>query len=482
LGLGECQYWLWSRRRWIHTPHTPTQEQIDTANAFSTKAASLEQALEADPANEALTDELAQVRGQLTELSDSLRYFDPEKQALAGCVISIDFEGGVDTLIGIVAKGDQKKIARIDARRAVETAKDDEARRREKEALEAVASDDDDTTRHPIHSPNGDGTTAIIIDPAAGTVTVAGLPVIENDDTSDNDDTNASGTRPEPEAPLSNIPAFEPPPWNEDPPAPEYETDFTQRMMQDLTSARTRVLRCGVSGDVDTALALAVYALGTHQMARTGPIGLSVHAFGSFVYADYDALIERRDILAAACTQTEPEWFAWCMGQSRDVLLEAQAILIASALDLSHSATTPHCTRKQAIADTLATRLQVDMAKHWSPTIDFFMGLTKAQIIDAIQSAPVNADNTDVKGRAAFAKHLANQKKDDLAVIATQALEGTGWLPDVLRTRGLIDRSGVSVVSTDVDADPRFEVTDMGLEALASAEAVAPDLAGVAAE
>jgi ParB/RepB/Spo0J family partition protein len=473
--------------------HTPTQEQIDTANALSTKAASLEQALEADPANEALTYELAQVRGQLTELSDSLRHFDPEKQALAGCVISIDFEGHVDTIIGIIAKGDQKKIARIDARRAAEKAKADEARRHDKEALEAVAvavasieGDDngEDTPRHPIHRSTGDGTTAIIIDPAAGTVTVTGRPMGDTNtsaDQNDEDDTIASGNRPEPEAPLSIIPAFEPPPWNEDPPAPDYETDFTQKMMQDLTSARTRVLRNALSGDVDAALALAVYGLGAHQIAHTGPIGLSVHAFGSFVYADYDALIERREILMAACTNTEPEWFAWCMAQSRDVLLEVQAIVIASSLDLSHSATTPHCTRKQAIADTLATRLQINMASHWSPNIDFFMGLTKAQIIDIIQAAPVNADNTDTRGKAVFAKHLASQKKDDLAVIATQALEGTGWLPDVLVTSGLV-AVACGDVATDADAEPRFEVTDIGLEALASAEAVAPDLAGVAAE
>jgi ParB/RepB/Spo0J family partition protein len=476
--------------------HTPTQEQIDAANTLSTKAASLEQALEVDPTNEALTDELAQVRGQLTDLSDSLRYFDPEKQALAGCVISIDFEGHVDTIIGIIAKGDQKKIARIDARRVADNAKADEARRREKEALEAIAvatvdgDDNGDTTRHPIHRPNGDGTTAIIIDPAAGTVTVAGRPMGETDtsaDQNDEDDT-ASGNRPEPEAPLSNIPAFEPPPWNEDPPAPDYETDFTQKMMQDLTSARTRVLRNALSGDVDAALALAVYGLGAHQIARTGPIGLSVHAFGSFVYADQDALIERREILIAGCTNTEPEWFAWCMAQSREMLLEVQAILIASALDLSHSATTPphssnNCTRKQAIAGALAARLQINMASHWSPNIDFFMGLTKAQIIDIIQSAPVNTDNTDTRGKAVFAKHLASQKKDDLAVIATQALEGAGWLPDVLVTAALVSVAAGDV-ATDADAEPRFEVTDMGLEALGSAEAVAPDMdmAGVAAE
>jgi hypothetical protein len=35
-------------------------------------------------------------------------------------------------------------------------------------------------------------------------------------------------------------------------------------------------------------------------------------------------------------------------------------------------------------------------------------------------------------------------------------------------------------VATDADAEPRFEVTEIGLEALASAEAVAPDVAGVA--
>lgn len=468
----------------------PTEQQIAAARVLQDRAADIERALEADPTDEGPITELESIRNTLRGMSETLSYFDPEKQALAGCVISIDFEGHVDTIIGIIAKGDQKKIARIDARRAAEKAKADEARRREKAALEAVSvavatvqgDDTGDTAQQQIHRSNGDGTTAIIIDPAAGTVTVAGRPMGDSDTGADQhgeDDT--SGNRPEPEAPLTNIPAFEQPPWDEDPPAPDYETDFTQKMMQDLTSARTRVLRCALSGDVDAALALAVYGLGAHQIAHTGPIGLSVHAFGSFVYADQDALIERREILMAACTNTEPEWFTWCMAQSREVLLEVQAILIASSLDLSHSATTAHCTRKQAIADALATRLQINMASHWSPNIDFFMGLTKAQIIDIIGSAPVNADNPDTRSKSVFAKHLASQKKDDLAVIATQALEGTGWLPDVFVTAGLVSVA-CSDVATDADSEPRFEVTDMGLEALASAEAVALDLAGVAAE
>jgi ParB/RepB/Spo0J family partition protein len=435
--------------------HTPTQEQIDEANALSEKAKALDCGLEADPSNEELTNELAAVRTSLTDLSDSLCYFDPEKQALAGCVISIDFEGQVDTIVGVVARGDQKKIARIDARRIADKAKADEARRRDKEALEAQADP------RPIDdTPVSDGITTIIIDPAEGSVTVAGRPV--TDDNGHDDDERVTDIRtddqPEPpQQPLSNIPAFEPPPWDEDPPIPVFETDYSQRMMQELTSVRTRALRVALSGDPDTALALAVYALGSHQIAHTGPIGLSVHAFASFVNADNDNLIERREILMAACTNTEPEWFMWCMAQTRDVLLEVQAILIASSMDLSHSATTPHCTRKQSIADTLATRLQVDMRNHWSVNIDYFMGLTKAQIITAIEAAPVNVANTDIKGKAVFAKHLASQKKDDLAVIATQALEGTGWLPDVIATKGLLD---VVDAANGEDLDPTINSGD----------------------
>jgi ParB/RepB/Spo0J family partition protein len=449
--------------------HTPSEDQIVQAQIWSQRAGHLEQALETNPDDEALSDELTTLRDNLKALHDSLCYFDPEKQALAGCVISIDFEGGIDTIVGIVAKGDQKKIARIDARQAAEKAKAEEARRREKERLEAKATNVE-TTPAPKAS---DGTTAIIIDPAAGTVTMAGESVANEPM-----EPEAEAFDPiQPEAPVCNIPAFQPPPWDEDPPAPVFDTDYSQRQMSDLTSVRTRALRLALSGDVDAALAMAVYALGCHQIARTGAIGLSVHAYGSYTYADHDTLIERRDILMAACTQTEPAWFAWCMAQTRDVLLEVQAILIASTLDLAHTATTPTCTRKQAIADTLSTRLQVDMTTHWTVNIDYFMGLTKAQIITAIEAAPINAANTDVKGKAAFSKHLANMKKDDLAVIATQALEGTGWLPDVIATKGL-------VTAPSLDGEPAFEVTEAGLEALAAAEAVAPDveMAGVAAE
>jgi hypothetical protein len=51
-------------------------------------------------------------------------------------------------------------------------------------------------------------------------------------------------------------------------------------------------------------------------------------------------------------------------------------------MDLCHAATTPHCTRRQAIADTLATRLQVSMTQHWAVNIDYFVGLGR---VDELQ-------------------------------------------------------------------------------------------------
>ncbi|NJR20630.1 MAG: hypothetical protein HC777_03750 [Hyphomonadaceae bacterium] len=246
--------------------------------------------------------------------------------------------------------------------------------------------------------------------------------------------------------------------------------------MNELTAARTRAIRNHLCAAPDVALALSVYTLGCHFMAMTGPIGMAVHAFVCLSNADAEPLAYKREGLHTLDLH-EKKWFDWCMGQCAETLLDAQATLIASTLDLSHSGTTPICRRKQEVADSLTTRLQVDMTKYWSPTTDFFMGLTKAQIADAIMESPAVVELPSAKDRKAFEVILAGKRKDELALMAAQALEGSGWLPGVIATAGLVD-------VTNFDAEPAFEITEEGLEALVAAEAVMPDLdvAGIAAE
>lgn len=45
-----------------------------------------------------------------------------------------------------------------------------------------------------------------------------------------------------------------------------------------------------MAADPGTGLALAVYALGAQQIAREGPVGLSVHAFGCLLSSDAEPL------------------------------------------------------------------------------------------------------------------------------------------------------------------------------------------------
>jgi hypothetical protein len=176
----------------------------------------------------------------------------------------------------------------------------------------------------------------------------------------------------------------------------------------------------------------------------------------------------------------EVGWFGWCMAQNADTLLATLAILIAATLDLSHTGAFAAATRRQAVADTLATRLQLDMTGWWRPDEAFFTGLTKAKITDAILNSPAaQALKTDAD-REAFTKQLAAKRKDELAVMAAQMLDGSDrsgrgpgdlgpggrWLPEPLRTAGLVP----------VHGDPCFAVTDEGLQALAASEAVEPDV------
>ncbi|MFN9072631.1 MAG: hypothetical protein ACK5WK_01965, partial [Hyphomonadaceae bacterium] len=153
------------------------------------------------------------------------------------------------------------------------------------------------------------------------------------------------------------------------------------------------------------------------------------HAFVCHSYSDAEALVSKRDTLKTLDLYEE-DWFDWCLAQGPEVLLQTQALLIASTIDLSHSGNTPICRRKQEVADTLATRLQFDMTKWWVPTSDFFMGLNKAQIADAIMESSAVSELPTAKDREAFEAKLASKRKDELALMAAQTLDGTGWLPD----------------------------------------------------
>ena len=413
-------------------------------------------------------EDIPNLQASIAALVSACQLWDPEKLPLAGCVISVDHDGKAVTTIGVVTPADQRKINRLDARRAQDKAKAEAARRREKELLEAEAVEGTPPTEGPCAiQPSPDGVTVITIDPAAGSERVAGQS--DGKTTPKEDISPAAETGSQVPAPSAST--EERPPWEDDEPTPTSISGFTQKTLNELTAARTRAIRTHLCAAPDVALALSVYTLGCHFMAMTGPVGMAVHALVCLSNADAEPLASKREALHALDLHEE-KWFDWCMAQSAEVLLQTQATLIASTLDLSHSGNTPICRRKQEVAGILATRLQVDMIKWWAPTSDFFMGLNKAQITDAIMESPAVLGLPTEKDREAFTATFASKRKDELALMAAQTLDGTGWLPSVIRTDGLID---VAVH----DDTPAFEVTEEGLAALAEADAIEPDLQSV---
>ncbi|MCQ9157204.1 ParB/RepB/Spo0J family partition protein [Acidomonas methanolica] len=86
-------------------------------------------------------------------------------------------------------------------------------------------------------------------------------------------------------------------------------------------------------------------------------------------------------------------------------------------------------SERLARADRLATALRLDLAEAgWRPTVDNYLGrVTKARILEAVREA---------RGDKA-AVHIAHLKKAEMAEAAERLLDGSGWLPEALRTKGL---------------------------------------------
>jgi ParB family chromosome partitioning protein len=123
--------------------------------------------------------------------------------------------------------------------------------------------------------------------------------------------------------------------------------------------------------------------------------------------------------------QDPADLWGWLIAQST----EDRAALFAFCVGCGVNALyLPHERRVAAFdhADCLAEHLALDMRDYWRATVESYFGkVTKTQILAAVHEA---------KGEAT-AQMIEHLKKADMASEAERLLEGSGWLPEVLRTR-----------------------------------------------
>ncbi|KAA8385953.1 chromosome partitioning protein ParB [Acetobacter sp. DmW_136] len=102
-------------------------------------------------------------------------------------------------------------------------------------------------------------------------------------------------------------------------------------------------------------------------------------------------------------------------------------------------------TERLKRADRLALALSLDMVEAgWQPTVENYLGrVTKACILQAIREA---------RGDEVAAR-IAHLKKPDMAREAERVLEGSGWLPEALRTVGGAGQAPVEPVTAGEDVE-----------------------------
>ena len=217
---------------------------------------------------------------------------------------------------------------------------------------------------------------------------------------------------------------------------------LSDRLMTELTTHRTLALRDAVANDPDVALRTALHALCLKLFYRYGfDTCLEIEA-KSILFGNASGLSDTAS--AKAIDARHKHWAGQMPKNSADLWdvvadldSDSRQALFAHCVGLTVNAVHQSYDRRPKAlqhADRLATAVRLDMATAgWISTADSYLGrVTKARILDAVREA---------KGDKA-ADRIAHLKKAEMAKEAERLLDGTGWLPEPLRTADLEQTDG----------------------------------------
>lgn len=210
-------------------------------------------------------------------------------------------------------------------------------------------------------------------------------------------------------------------------------SEFSEKLMRDLTSHRTAALQAALMQNPHVALATLV-----HRMAETvfsqygaGNDVVKVHVRATSDYAlAQDATDYENSPAGTLLSRAATEWgdrlpgnpeamFRWLLGQDRETLLELLAYCTARSID-AVTGRERACDQSDAIAQALG----LDMADWWVPSAANYLGsVSKAKAVQAVQEA-TGVDCTQT---------VAGMKKPDAVAYCAAKLEGSRWLPAPLR-------------------------------------------------
>ncbi|WP_084267430.1 ParB/RepB/Spo0J family partition protein [Azohydromonas lata] len=213
------------------------------------------------------------------------------------------------------------------------------------------------------------------------------------------------------------------------------KADYSEKLLRQLTAHRTAALRATLADSPAVALRVLAYQLavqtGLSSRCASGDRPVEIRADTA------DVRKEGAD-LAKCKAQQEMEahqerWgnllpgdqrslLAWVLAADDSQVLDLLAVCTASTLNTVQGREAP-----QPIADAIAAAVDLDMADWWEPTAESCLNsVPKAKVVDAVHEA----------AGAEAAASLEGLKKGEAVALAQQRLQGTRWLPPVLRAKG----------------------------------------------
>ncbi|MFK0166548.1 ParB/RepB/Spo0J family partition protein [Rhizobium sp. NPDC090279] len=368
-----------------------TEEELARYDALKAEYDKLEaEYAEAEDYSEETEARLELLGNELDTLNDRPYVFDPEDVARGGAFISLAASGELKIERGFVRPEDEAAT--------------------EPDGSDAVGSNSGDSDE--------EGSYAIVAASGNGGISINGKPA--GDEESEDDDGKAR--------PLSD------------------------RLIEDLTAARTVALRNALASNPSIAFIAALHVVVLKIFYRYGAdscleIMLQHTAFsqtqglGDTVWAK--EIGERQEAWGYDLPGNAGEVWDYLIALDQD----SRMALFAHCVSLSLNATIQawnRRTKENVHARQLARSLGFGMVDAgWAPTVDNYLGrVTKAHILQAVREA---------KGEQSV-QLIDHLKKSDMAREAARLLEGSEWLPEVLRFPADENAGEPEVVAAATDA------------------------------
>jgi ParB family transcriptional regulator, chromosome partitioning protein len=370
------------------TPTDLTAEEQATLEALKAEYAKLEAEYEnADELPDDVDARLGEIETALAAFEDRPVSYDPTEITRAGAFVSIDSDGSLSVDRGYVRPEDEAPAR---------TNTDGEA------GIDGNASDGGEPSAPTIQR---------------AVITIGGQPEAEDDEE-------------------------------------DIVKPLPDRLVSELTAYRTLALRDAVATNPHVAMTalLHKFCLDTFQHSAAGScLEASVrHVFFSIQPPDLKdsapakAVAERHEGWKADLPKDEAtlwDWLAALDDASRAALLAHCVSFGVNALyekgdRYGGPGVSVHGVQRRLVqADRLARAVGLGMVEAgWRPTVDNYLGrVTKPRILEAVREA---------KGEQS-AQLIDHLKKADMAKEAERLLEGTGWLPEPLRTSDAITAEAI---------------------------------------